>query len=343
MRAVIFWGINDLRFEDVADPVIESPADAIIKITTAAICASDLHIKHEIGTEPGTIMGHEYCGVVVGTGNQVRSLQKGDRVAGRPAFSCGYCYYCRHHQQALCSNGGILGGAIGARRLGVQAEYARIPFADNTLTKIPDTLQDEDVIFTGDILSTGFSGLLKTRVAFGDTVAVFGAGPVGLCAVACAPLFGAGMIMAVDLMDYRLDVARSFGAVTINASRQDPVDEINKMTDGIGVDAGIEAAGSESTLRACFKSVRRGGAVCVLGTVSRPFLFDLSKRFFDMFSLNIGLGDQNYVEALIKLIENGRLNLKPLITHRFPFSEAMKAYEVFENKQDNCIKVLLKT
>jgi alcohol dehydrogenase len=342
MKAVIFHGINDLRFEETADPVIESPGDAVIKVTTAAICASDLHIKHEIGTEPGTIMGHEYCGVVVETGNQVRCLKKGDRVAGRPTFSCGYCYYCRHRQQSLCINGGILGGGAGARKLGVQAEYARIPFADNTLVKIPDALRDEDVIFTGDILSTGFSGLLKTHVKFGDTVAVFGAGPVGLCAVACAPLFGAGLVIAVDLMDYRLDVARNFGAVTINASREDPVVRIKEMTDGIGVDAGIEAAGSEATLKACFSSTRRGGEVGVLGTVSRPYLFDLSERFFDMFTLSIGLGDQNYVEALIKLIQNGKLNLKPLITHSYPFSEAMKAYEVFEKKQGNCIKVILK-
>jgi alcohol dehydrogenase len=343
MKAVIFHGINDLRLEEIADPLIESPADAIIKVTTAAICASDLHIKHEVGTEPGTILGHEYCGVVVETGSQVRSLKKGDRVAGRPTFSCGYCYYCRHCQQSLCSNGGILGGATGARKLGVQAEYARIPFADNTLTKIPDSLQDEDVIFTGDILSTGFSGLLKTHVKFGDTVAVLGAGSVGLCAIACAPLFGAGLVIAVDLIDYRLDVARDFGAVTINASREDPVKKIKELTDSIGVDAGIEAAGSEATLKACFSATRRGGEVCVLGTVSRPFLFDLSERFFDMFSLSIGLGDQNYVEALINLILNGKLNLRPLITHSYPFSEVMKAYEVFEKKLSNCIKVILKT
>jgi alcohol dehydrogenase len=343
MKAVIFHGINDLRLEETADPQIDSPADAVIKVTTTAICASDLHIKHEMGTEPGTIMGHEYCGVVVDIGSQVSTLKKGDRVAGRPVFSCGHCYYCRHRQQPLCVNGGIFGGAVGARKLGVQAEFARIPFADNTLVRIPDALEDEDVIFTGDILSTGFSGLLKTSVEFGDTVAVFGAGPVGLCAVACAPLFGAGLVIAVDLLDYRLDIARNFGAVTINASTEEPVSRILEMTDGIGVDAGIEAAGSETTLKTCFKSVRRGGAVSVLGTISKPFLFDLRERFFDMFSLSIGFGDQNYMEALIKLIHNGKLNLKPLITHSYPFSEAMKAYEVFEKKQENCIKAILKT
>lgn len=343
MKAVIFHGIGDLRLEEIAKPKIEHPADAIIKVTTMAICASDLHIKHEIGTELGTIMGHEYCGVVMATGNQVSSLKKGDRVAGRPTFSCGYCYYCRHHQQALCANGGIFGGAPGARKLGTQAEYARIPFADNTLMKIPAALQDEDVIFTGDILSTGFSGLLRTGVTFGDTVAVFGAGSVGLCAVACAPLFGAGLVIAVDLLDYRLDVARNFGAVTINASREDPVRKIRELTDGIGVDAGIEAAGSEATLNACFQSVRCGGKVSILGTVPDEYMFKLSERFFDIFNLHIGVGDQNYGEDLMKLILNGKLNLKPLITHRFPFSDVIQAYEVFEKKQGNCIKVILKT
>jgi alcohol dehydrogenase len=342
MKAVIFHGINDLRFEKTIDPKIESPTDAIIKVTTSAICASDLHIKHEAGTELGTIMGHEYCGVIIETGNQVRNLKKGDRVAGRPVFSCGYCYYCRHQQQSICSNGGIFGGGPGSMKLGVQAEYAKIPFADNTLTKIPDVLQDEDVIFTGDILSTGFSGLLNTHVKLGDTIAVFGIGPVGLCAIACAPLFGAGLVVAIDLLDYRLDVARSYGALPINASREDPVSKILELTDGIGIDAGIEAAGSEASLKACLKSVRRGGAVSILGTVSKPFFFDLSERFFDMFNLNIGLGDQNHIEALIKLIKNGRLNLKPLITHTFPLAEAMTAYDVFERKQGNCIKVVLK-
>jgi len=342
MKAVIFRGTGDLRLEEVPNPKIEAPADAIIKVTTAAICASDLHIKHA-GTEPGTIMGHEYCGVVLETGSQVSSLKKGDRVAGKPAFSCGSCYYCEHRQQSLCSRGGIFGGAVGSGKLGTQAEYARIPFADNTLIKIPGGLDDEDVIFTGDILSTGFSGPLRTGVAFGDIVAVFGAGPVGLCAVACTPLFGAGMVIAVDVLDYRLDVARKFGAVTINAAKEEPVKKIKELTGGIGADAGIEAAGTKTTLDSVFASVRRGGRVSILGTVPDDYTFRLGERFFDIFNLNIGLGDQNYGAELMRLIKNHKLDLKPLITHRFPFAEIMKAYEVFEKKQGNCIKVILKT
>lgn len=347
MKAVVYQGKKGLRVEDVAEPVIEYPTDALIKVTTSAICASDLHVIEGEGikpgvAEPGMIMGHEYCGVVVDTGNQVSCLENGDRVVGRPVASCGHCYYCIRHQEALCEYGALFGkvkkqGSIS----GTQAEYARVPFADNTLTRIPDGLVDEDVVFTGDILSTGYSGVLRSNVGMGDTVAVFGCGPVGLCAVACAPLFGAGLVIAVDVLDYRLEAARKFGAVTINASREEPTAKIMGLTDGRGADAGVEAAGFEATLNACFKAIRRGGSVCVLGTVPHPYHFDLSERFFDMFNLNIGLGDQNHVEALIRLIQRGKLDLRPLITHTFPLTEALRGYEIFEKKLEGCIKVLL--
>jgi alcohol dehydrogenase len=339
MKVLLFHQLGEISLEEVAEPVLENPGDAIIKVTTSSICGSDVHTKYKGNQDTGKVIGHEYCGVVLETGTQVANFKKGDRVAGRPAFSCGQCYYCRHKQQSLCIKGGIF-GVLGNQ--GVQAEYARIPFADNTLVKIPDNLQDEDVIFAGDILSTGFSGLLKTHVKPGDTVAVFGAGPVGLCAVACAPLFGAGMVVAVDVLDYRLDMARKFGAVSINASREDPVKKIRELTGGIGIDAGIEAGGSEATITACLKSTRRGGEAAILGIIDKPFLFDLRKRFFDMFTLSIGYGDQNHVEDLIREIAGGRLDLKPLITHHYPLNDALAAYETFEKKLDACIKVILK-
>jgi alcohol dehydrogenase len=201
---------------------------------------------------------------------------------------------------------------------------------------------DEDVIFAGDILSTGLTGLIRTDVQLGDRVAVFGAGPVGLCAVACAPLFGAEMVIAVDTKENRLDVARGFGAVTIDASRQDTVAVIRELTDGIGADAGIEAAGAVATIEACIKATRCGGQVSILGTVPEGFLFDLTDRFYDIFYLNIGLGDQNHTKELINLIKTGKLNLRPLITHTFPLTEALHAYEIMEKKLEGCIKILLK-
>jgi len=339
MKALIFKGINDIAIENVPEPKIERPSDVIIKITTSSICGSDVHTKNKGNQEHGMVIGHEYCGVVIETGEQVNTLKRGDRVAGRPVFNCGQCYYCRHNQQSLCINGGIF-GVLGNQ--GVQAEYARIPFAENTLTKIPDFLQDDDVIFAGDILSTGMSGLIRSHVSLGDTVAVFGVGPVGLCAVACAPLFGASLVVAIDILDYRLDFAKKFGAVVINSSKEDPAARIKELTDNVGIDASIEAAGTEATISACLKSTRRGGQVSILGLMDKPYFFDLRKRFFDIFNLSIGFGDQNHMEGLIRLIGNGRLSLNPLITHRYSLSDALTAYKIFENKLEKCIKILLK-
>jgi len=343
MKAIVFHGIQNVTLDEIPEPEIKNQTDAVIKITTASICTSDIHVKHEKSPfPPGRIMGHEYCGVVVRTGNQVRNLHAGDRVAGHPVANCGYCFYCRHGQHSLCTHAGINGGPEFTEYIQAHAEYARIPFADNTLDKIPEGVPDEDVIFTGDILSTGLTGLLRTNVMFGDRIAVFGAGPVGLCAIACAPLFGPRMVIAIDTLSNRLEIARKYGAITINAAEKDPVTGIMELTDGIGVDAGIEAAGSAATLKACLKATRHGGQVSILGTVPQDFLFDLSDRFFDIFSLSIGLGDQNHTEELMMLIKNGKLNLKPLITHTFPLAKAMEAYEVMEKRRDGCIKVLLK-
>ena len=225
---------------------------------------------------------------------------------------------------------------------GVQAEYARIPYADNTLRKIPDDLSDEDVLFTGDILSTGYTGVLRAGVELGDTIAVIGSGPVGLSAVACSKLFGTGLVIAVDVLDYRLKHAEQFGAISINASKEDPVEKIKEMTNGRGVDVGIEAAGFEETFNTCLKSTRRGGRVSVLGMFVQPTMFDISERFYDMFSFTIGLGELRHMNDLIKLTQIGRLDLKSLFTHRFNLSDAIEAYHIFENKLEDCIKVALK-
>jgi alcohol dehydrogenase len=203
-------------------------------------------------------------------------------------------------------------------------------------------MEDEDLVFAGDILSTGLSGLVRTNVSLGDTVAIFGAGPVGLCAAACAPLFGASLVISVDMLDYRLNMAKKFGAVTINAAKENPIAIIRKLTGGIGVDAGIEAAGREETINACLKTTRRGGKVSILGIIDKPFLFDLRKRFFDIFSISMGYGDQNFMEDIIKMITAGRLSVRSLITHNYSLLSAIEAYEVFEKREAGCIKVILK-
>lgn len=339
MKAVVYRGINDLGLEEVPEPVIESPTDALVKVTTSAICASDIHIAELGFHQPGMVIGHEYCGEIVDTGSEVHHFKKGDRVVGQPFSHCGHCFHCRHQQPELCENvvmRGVMGGP------GVQAEYARVPYADNSVRKIPDGLADEDVIFVGDILSTGLYGVRKTQVGIGDSIGVFGCGPVGLSAVACATLLGAGQVIAVDVLDYRLDVARKLGAVTVNAGKEDAVARVKELTEGRGVDGSIEAAGFEPTFKLCMQSVRRGGRVCVLGAFTQPMPFDIMERFSDMLTLTLGVAAISHMDELIKLIQNGKLDLRLLITHTLPFAEAMKGYEIFTNKLENCIKVILK-
>lgn len=192
MKAVVYHGVNDLRLDEVPEPEIENPADVILKITLSSICASDIHIKEAGLHTPGKIIGHEFCGIIEEIGSGVRYLQKGDRVVGKPYSNCGYCFFCKRGQPELCDKS-VLFGVQGGQ--GVQAEYARIPWAENALCKIPDGLQFEDVIFVGDILSTGLTGILRGRLAYGDTVAIFGAGPVGLSAALLSPLLAPAKLL----------------------------------------------------------------------------------------------------------------------------------------------------
>jgi len=339
MKAVVYEGINDLRVRNVVEARIEDGRDALIKVTTSAICASDIHIKRSGLHEAGKVIGHEYCGVVVEAGSRVWNFREGDRVVGQAYFHCGHCFYCLRRQPELCESRGIFGHK---GNHGVQAEYARIPFADNTLRKIPDGLADEAVIFTGDILSTGFTGVLRTGISAGDTLAIFGAGPVGLCAVACAQLFGASLVICVDVIEYRLDAARKLGAIAINAVKENPVDLIKQLTDGRGVDGGIEAGGVEATFRTCMQGTRRGGKVCVLGVFGHPVLFDITERASEQFAMRITLGELSHMQRLLDLIMRDKLNLLSLITHQMSLSEAMTGYKIFEERLDGCIKVILK-
>lgn len=342
MKGLVYKGVNDLGIENVPEPQVESSTDAVAKVTLSAICGSDIHIKHGMlpFVKPGTIIGHECCAVIVDVGSDVSNFQKGDRVVASAAFSCGKCFYCRHQQASLCERGGVFGTFD---TQGSQAEYVRIPFADNTLAKIPDNLTDEDVLFISDILCTGFHGVIEAGVEVGDIVAVFGSGPVGLCAVASAQLFSPSEVIAVDLEEPRLNIAQKLGAIPINASKEDPVAKIMELTGGRGADVTIEAAGFESTFMGCLQSKRRGGRVSILGLFAEPLSFPIHMLCFDSFKMSIGLGDFRYMNELIRLIQRGKLDLKPIITHRLPLSEAIRGYELFEKKLEGCVKVLLKS
>lgn len=225
---------------------------------------------------------------------------------------------------------------------GGQAEYVRIPFADNSLEKIPDGLEDEDVIFVGDILSTGFHGAIMGGIGPGDSVVVFGSGPVGLCAQVCAKLMGADPVIGVDIIDSRLKIAQTFGSIPINAGKENPIEKIRSLTKGRGADVAIEAGGFEGTFLGSIEAIRRGGTVSILGLFPQPLSFPIQKLCFYTLKISIGLADLSHMAQLIKLIQAGRINLRPLITHIIPLSQALEGYEIFENKKDICIKILLK-
>jgi threonine dehydrogenase-like Zn-dependent dehydrogenase len=258
MKAVVFHGVGDIRVDDVPEPQIQEPTDAIVRLTSSAICGTDLHFVRGTmsGTKPGTILGHEGVGVVEQLGDDVRNLEVGDRVVIPSTIACGSCSYCRAGYYAQCANANPNGPDAGTAFFGgpeqtgpfdgLQAEKARIPYANVGLVKLPDEVSDEDAILISDIFPTGYFGADIAGIRDGDTVAVFGCGPVGQFAILSAKLLGAGRVLAIDGLDDRLATARSQGAETINFNAEDPVETIKRLTGGIGVDRVIDAVGVDA-------------------------------------------------------------------------------------------------
>jgi threonine dehydrogenase-like Zn-dependent dehydrogenase len=258
MKAVVFHGIGDIRLDEVAEPTIQNPTDAIVRVTASAICGTDLHMIRGTlpGMKEGRILGHEAVGTVEGVGDNVRNLRPGDRVVIPSTIACGYCSYCRAGYYAQCDNANPNGPLAGTSFYGapestggfdgLQAEYVRVPFAHVNLVRLPGSVTDEQAILISDIFPTGYFGADIASIRYGDTVAVFGCGPVGLFTIASAGLFGAGRILAVDQIPGRLEAARSQGAEVIDFSRENPVETIRDLTGGIGADRVIDAVGIDS-------------------------------------------------------------------------------------------------
>ena len=350
MKALVYNGPGEIRLADVPEPVLRQPSDAIVRVTATSICGSDVHILHGHmpGMMPGTIVGHEFVGVVEEVGSAVAGLRPDDRVAGPAAVWCGTCRTCRRGLPALCENRGIFGcGSLYGDLPGAQAELVRVPYADLALQLIPPGLSDEQVIFAGDILATGYSAVAgmtpgARAVDQGDTVAVFGAGPVGLCAVAAARLFGPAHVVAVDLENYRLEMAARLGADrVVDPAIEDPKAAIRDLTDGWGADVVVEAAGRPETLGTALAAVAPGGTVSVVGLFQESVPVPIPRLTQRNVTLRMGLGDLSQMALLLRLIEAGRLDLTPLITHRLPLDEGPRGYEIFEQRLDGAIKVVL--
>lgn len=383
MKAVVFHKPKDMRVETVADPVIEDPQDIILKVTATAICGSDLHIYN--GFLPQTkplVMGHEFMGLVEEVGPEVKDLRRGDRVIIPFPIACGQCFFCDHGLPGHCEisnpekygpEGGLLdekGGALfGYTDLyggysGGQAEYVRVPFANFGPRRAPENLSDEQLLFLTDIFPTGFAGLHWSGAKAGDTVAVFGCGPVGLMAQKVAVALGAEKVIGIDYEDYRLETARrTAGSITINARDEDLVQQIRALTDGRGVDIAIDAVGMEAkrtvgekisnifhaqagsikALETAISAVRRGGHIGGLGVYGLPYdNFPLGQIFDKGLHLHFGQAPvQDSIDGLLEWVKGGKIRLDDIITHRLPLAEAPRGYQVFNDKEEDCVKVVL--
>ncbi len=345
MKAVLFDGAGSVKVGEVPKPDIEAPKDALIRITHSSICGSDLNIlKGKIVLEENGIMGHEGCGIVEKVGPEVKRVKPGDRVVISYSVQCGECKPCKNDLVVFCKHGGQLGhgkqwGGYG----GTQAEYLRVPWADANLEPIPDDVSEDQAVFISDILATGYQACQYGSIQHGEVVAVFGAGPVGLCAVAASKLFGPSMVISVDMVDYRLEAAKRLGAdLVINASRTDPVAEIKRITDGEGADVAIEAVGSTETFEGCYNSVRPAGKISIVGV----FPFEkVGVSFRDMLrrNLQIRAGRANMINMglLMSMVRRGKLDVTSLITHRMPLGDAKEAYRLFGSRTGDALKIFL--
>jgi alcohol dehydrogenase len=331
MKALVYHGPGKRSWDDVAEPVLQEPTDVIVKIDASTICGTDLHIlKGDVPeVKPGTILGHEAVGTIVEKGSAVATLEIGDRVLVSCITSCGRCRFCKERKYGLCTGGG--GWIFGHLIDGLQAEFARVPFADTSVYKIPASLTDEQVLFLADILPTAYEvGVLAGRVEPGDTIAVVGAGPIGLAAILTARLFTPAHIVAIDLDPARLERAAELGAdVTIENTDGSAITRVLELTGGLGADVAIEAVGAPETFELCTELVRPGGRIANVGVHGHPATLHLETLWIRDITITTGLVDTFTTPRLLDLIAEGKLDATLFATHRFPLGETMEAYDTF--------------
>lgn len=345
MKAVVYKGNGILALEERPVPRILDEKDAIVKVTLTTICSSDIHIKHGAVPKavPGTILGHEFVGVVAETGSGVRKVKAGDRVSVNVETFCGECFFCKRGFVNNCQD--PQGGwALGCRIDGGQAEYVRVPYADNGLTVIPDGVTDEQALFNGDILSTGYWAADIGKIRPGDTVAVIGAGPTGLCTMACARLYTPARILAIDTDPYRLDLAKKKGLadVILIPGEGDLPEKVRDLTEGRGADVVLEVAGGEDTFQTAWQIARPNAVVVVVAMYEEPQALPLPDMYGKNLTFRTGGVDGRYGQEIMDLTARGKLDVSFLITHRCRLDEIMNAYEIFEHKKEHVIKFAIK-
>jgi len=344
MHALVYQGPGRRAWLEVPDPRIQQDTDAIVRVDAVTICGTDLHIlKGDVPeVERGRILGHEAVGTVTAVGSAVSRLSIGDRVLVSCITACGSCRYCRDGHYGQCLGGG--GWILGHRIDGTQAEFVRVPFADNSTHRIPERITDEQMVMLADILPTSYEvGVLNGAVRPGDVVAIVGAGPIGLAAVLTARLYSPSHIVVIDLAAARLDAARKFGAdVVVDAATQDARRVVDELTGGLGADVAMEAVGVPATFEQAVRLVRPGGHVANIGVHGAPATLHLEDIWIKNLTITTGLVDTHSTPTLIGLVASHQIDAAPMITHHFGFDEFDLAYDVFGQPSDSgALKVLL--
>ena len=343
MQALVYNGPGQKNLEQRPEPIIQMPTDAVVRITRTTICGTDLHIlKGDVPScKPGTILGHEGVGVVHAVGAGVTTFKPGDRVLISCITACGRCEFCRKNMFSHCASGGwILGNSID----GTQAEFVRIPHAENSLHPIPEGADEEALVMLSDILPTGFEcGVLNGKVKVGATVAIVGSGPIGLAALLTAQFYSPSEIIMIDLDDNRLAVGKRFGATaSVNSSDGSAAEQVMKLTGGRGVDTAIEAVGIPATFKLCQDIVAPGGTIANVGVHGTKVDLHLERLWSHNVTITTGLVDTFSVPLLLKTVQSKRIDAGKLITHRFKLADMLNAYAVFGNAAETkALKVII--
>jgi alcohol dehydrogenase len=346
MKALVYHGPGRKAWEDVPDAIVQDPTDAVVRVDTTTICGTDLHILggDVAAVTDGRILGHEAVGTVVAVGDAVKGYAVGDRVLVPAITRCGRCSYCQAGMPSHCQTVGGIGWILGHLIDGTQAELVRVPYADTSLYTVPDGVSDEQAIFLADSLPTGYEvGVLAGRVRPGQTVAVVGAGAVGLAAVLTTGLWGASKVIAIDSNRFRLDKALEFGATDVVEVGPNTVADVIALTDGLGVDVAIEAVGYPQTLLTAAAIVRPGGRIANVGVHGSPVEVPMQDLWIHNVTLTMGLVDTVSIPTLLTMVASGRIPAEKMGTHAFTFDQMDEAYDVFTNAAANsALKVILR-
>jgi 2-desacetyl-2-hydroxyethyl bacteriochlorophyllide A dehydrogenase len=343
MRAVTFQGPGEVRVDDVAEPELTAPDEAIIRVEASGVCGSDLHIYHgRVEIEQCFTLGHEYVGTVIAAGDAVTTVSEGDRVLGTYGTACGECFFCRRGDFHKCDHGRVFGhGKTLGSLQGAQAELLLVPNADLTLRPVPDGMSDDVALFAGDVMGTGYHAVVESGVGVGSVVAVLGLGPVGLCAAQAALAAGAAGVIAVDTVPERLELARALGAEPVHLTEEDPRAAVKALTEGRGADATIDAVGHPDALELACRLTRKAGTVSATGVYAERIEVHMGIVWIKALTLKTGHANViKHVDPVLERLASGALDPTPLVTHHMGLDEAADAYDIYDRRE--ALKIVLK-